>query len=304
MFGRNAVFAAAAVVAGAVIGPVIGTHGTASATSRMPVVAGSDYLALGDSVSFGYREDTTSPPPNYKDAASFVGFPEIVASELGLRVTNLSCPGETSASLINPKAPSNGCESHPGASGQSLPGGYRTAYPLHVKYSGSQLAAGVSFLKTHPHTRLVTLMIGANDFFLCEETTKDGCASSSEQEAVLSRLGKNLETILKAVRKTGYRGQIMLVGYYSLDYANPNDNALSNALDGVMQKVAAAFHAEYAHGYRSFEAASRFSGGDPCRAGLLTQLYTKGKPNSSCGIHPAPAGAAVLASAVDTRALK
>lgn len=307
MIRRSAIVLAAAVivaaVAAGVIGPTLGAHSTARAASVPPVVAGSDYLALGDSVSFGYREPTTSPAPDYKRPGSFVGFPEIVAADLGLHVANLACSGETAASLINDKAPSNGCESHV-ANSKVVPGGYRTVYPLHVKYKGSQLAAGVAYLKSHPDTRLVTLMIGANDFFLCEETTKDGCESRSEQAAVLSRIAKNTETILTAVRKTGYEGQIVLVGYYSLDYEVALDNELSEALDEVMQEVAPAFHAEYANGYAAFMAASRYSGGDPCRAGLLTQLYSKGKPTGTCGIHPAPPGASVLASVVDETVIK
>jgi hypothetical protein len=75
-----------------------------------PVVAGSGYLALGDSVSFGFREADTAPPPDYHRAATFVGYPEDVGAALGLRVTNAACPGETSASLIRADARSNGCE--------------------------------------------------------------------------------------------------------------------------------------------------------------------------------------------------
>ena len=36
-------------------------------------------------------------------------------------------------------------------------------FPLHVKYSGSQLDYAVSYLKTHKKVRLVSLMVGAND---------------------------------------------------------------------------------------------------------------------------------------------
>jgi hypothetical protein len=40
---------------------------------NLPVVPGSQYLALGDSVTFGYMEPTVVPAPNYGDAASFPG---------------------------------------------------------------------------------------------------------------------------------------------------------------------------------------------------------------------------------------
>jgi hypothetical protein len=83
------------------------------------------------------------PPPNYKDAASFQGFPEHLASRLRLKLANASCPGESSASLINATAQSFGCEGFPpNATISGLPvggPGYRKQYPLHVHYRGSQL---------------------------------------------------------------------------------------------------------------------------------------------------------------------
>src|SRR5881227_3183016 len=75
-----------------------------------PFTPSATYLALGDSVTFGYLESTVVPTPNYSNQAYFRGYPERLAKELHARVVNPSCPGETSASLINAKAPSNGCE--------------------------------------------------------------------------------------------------------------------------------------------------------------------------------------------------
>ena len=54
------------------------------------------------------------PAPNYQDASSFLGYPELLGSELHLNVVNPACPGETSASLIDATAQSNGCENTPG----------------------------------------------------------------------------------------------------------------------------------------------------------------------------------------------
>jgi lysophospholipase L1-like esterase len=269
-----------------------------------PVVAGSDYLALGDSVSFGYREPDTTPAPVYADQAQFVGFPEQVAAALGLHVANLSCPGETSASLINPAAPSNGCEnSYVG--GKQQPGGYRTHYPLHEQYRGSQLAAGVRYLRSHPDTRLVTLMIGANDGFLCQAETADHCTSPTELAAVAKHIAVNVGRILYTLRVTAhYRGQIVLVQYYSTDYAVPLDNQQSELLNAAMEAGARPFHVEVAPTFAAFEAASTYSANDPCTAGLLTQLTSGGKPTGSCGVHPSPAGQDVLAQTVEATVVK
>ncbi|MHB8505674.1 MAG: hypothetical protein ACYDEN_08160 [Acidimicrobiales bacterium] len=121
---------------------------------------------------------------------------------------------------------------------------------------------------------------------------------------MLSRLASHLTAVLTDLRWTGYAAQIVLVGYYSLDYANALDNELSAALDPTMHRVGSAFGAEYADGFDAWRAAARCSGGDPCRAGLLTQLYHDRRPTGTCGIHPSPAGAAVLAGAVESAVIK
>jgi lysophospholipase L1-like esterase len=256
---------------------------------NLPVVPGSQYLALGDSVTFGYMEPTVVPAPDYGDAASFPGYPEQLGSRLRLSVANASCPGETSASLVNASAPSNGCENSPS---HNPADNYRNN-PLHVKYKGSQLAFALSYLKSHKNVRLVTLMIGANDFFLCQETTPDGCAS--EQNATAAAVTKNIHTILSAIRnKAHYTGQLVMVNYYSLNYSVPAVNAQSQLLNKVQDAAAKPFGVKIADGYGEFQAASAHSGDNTCTAGLLTQLSAGG-----CGIHPSYAGQALLAQALE-----
>jgi lysophospholipase L1-like esterase len=257
----------------------------------LPVVAGSGYLALGDSVTFGYREPDTSPTPDYAKAQTFVGYPEDIGATLDLKVTNAACSGETSGSFINQDAQSNGCE-------RTVTGGpgYRSTHPLHVSYRGSQLAFAVGFLKTHAQTRLVSLMIGANDAFACLATTGDDCVK--EFPTVLKKLRRNVTVILKAIRRgAGYHGQIVIVEYYSTDYANAIADYETQALNSVQTSAARPFHVEIAGGYRAFEAAAAHSGGNPCTAGLLTRLT--GPAKGTCGVHPSLSGQSVLARAVE-----
>ncbi len=256
----------------------------------LPVVPGSQYLALGDSVTFGYMEKQVVPAPDYPDAASFHGYPEQLGAQLHLSVANAACPGETSSSLVNASAPSNGCENNPSHMGPN----YRTSYPLHVKYKGSQLAFALSYLHAHHNVRLVTLMIGANDFFVCQETTSDSCASSAERAATAAVVTKNIHTILSAIRnKAHYFGQIVIVNYYSLDYASPAINAQSLLINHVQDVAAQPFHVRIADGYGEFRTASVHSGSNTCAAGLLTQTGP-----GKCGIHPSYAGQALLAQAL------
>jgi lysophospholipase L1-like esterase len=275
----------------AAVGALLVAAGPASAASRKPVTRGSTYLALGDSVTFGYQETTVVPAPDYPHATSFTGYPELLRSALRLHVFNAACPGETSASFINASAPSNGCESTP-------PGGptiYRKNFPLHVRYADSQLAYAVKFLRKHRHTRLVSLMIGANDLFLCQKTTADACGSAAEQSATLSKVSANVRRILSAIRRMGhYRGQLALVDYYALDYTSPPLVAFSAELNRAMAKGARGFHVVTADGFGTFRAAALHSGGSSCTAGLLTQL---GRPGT-CGVHPSYAGQGLLAHAL------
>src|SRR5438067_2233501 len=136
---------AAAVTVGA-LGLLL--PGAAAAARGAPnVTPRSAYLALGDSVSFGYQEPQVVPKPDYSKASTFRGFPEHLGRAMHLRVFNAACPGESSSSFLNPSAQSYGCENFPGTSF-----GYRDGFPLHVRYPGSQLSYAISFLRGHPKT--------------------------------------------------------------------------------------------------------------------------------------------------------
>jgi lysophospholipase L1-like esterase len=281
MASRRRPSAALAAVACAAVVSLVGAAGASAANER--------YLALGDSVTFGYQEPTVQPHPNYAKPATLPGFPEHMAAALHLRVANAACPGETSSSLIDPNAPSNGCESSPGAPKV----GYRRAFPLHVSYKGSQLAYAVTFLKAHRGTRLVSLMIGANDLFLCRSTTADGC--TSEFKAALTKITKNVRHIVSAIRnKAGYKGRLVIVHYFSLDYTSAFGNGVVRALNDAQDAGAKGFDFHVANGFAEFRRGSAKSGGRPCKAGLLTQLKGGG-----CGVHPSYAGQGLLAQAVE-----
>jgi GDSL-like lipase/acylhydrolase family protein len=248
------------------------------------------YLALGDSVAFGYVPPDAVSPPDYFDPSSFVGYPEDVAQALHLRVSNASCPGETTASFFVPGAQSNGCENSPGS-----PIGYRTEYPLHVRYAGTQMLYALRYLATHRNTRLVTIDIGANDVFLCQETTADKCASPAELQAVLKKIEVNLAVIYALIRDVArYHGPLVALTYYSLSYSDPTQVAGTEALNSAIASVTEKFGGKVADGFAAFEWPSLAAGGTPCAAGLLIKVSEGG-----CNIHPSPAGHQLLAQAIE-----
>jgi lysophospholipase L1-like esterase len=284
---RRSLALTAAVLAVAVVAAI-----GAGPTSANPV-NGSDrngtYLALGDSVAFGYVPPNAVPAPNYLDAHSFVGYPEYLAQQLHERVSNASCPGETTSSLITAGAPSNGCENSPGS-----PVGYRTLFPLHVEYGGTQIDYALHYLAAHHHTRLITIDVGANDVFLCQETTPDQCTSPAELQGVAAQIAANLGTIFHDLRDVaGYQGPIVTLTYYSLSYSDPATIAGTQFLDSVIAGVTTANGGIVADGFTAFQGPSLAAGGDPCAAGLLIKL-----PDGTCNIHPSPEGQQLLAGAI------
>jgi len=244
--------------------------------------AAPTYLALGDSVPFGYRGGATE---DFPDAENFVGYPELVAEELGFDLLNASCPGETSGSFQDATAQSNGCENT-----LNGPDGYRTAYPLHVEYDGadqSQLDYAKQALKDGD-VDLVTLQIGANDAFLCQQTTASGCSTAEDLQQVGQTVQDNLDQILLGLRNdAGYNGQIVVVTYYALNYSDPTGLAIQ-ALDNGIAQIAGRYAADIADGYAAFKPAADAAGGDSVAAGLVL-------PND---VHPTDKGQQLLADAV------
>jgi lysophospholipase L1-like esterase len=255
---------------------------TAAPTSSAP--RGS-YLALGDSVAFGFRGNLST---DYHDATNFVGYPELVAKDLGLEVVNASCPGETTASFLDATADSNGCENRPRSDT-----GFRDSFPLHVAYDSadqSQMDYALETLRRNEDIRLISVQIGANDGFICQSATADRCQDPAEVQAVGQTIRTNLGQILSRLRGEGhYGGPIVLVNYYALDYSSPLATA-SSLMNGVIAAVAAANEATVADAFAAFQKASSGSGGNAVTAGLVL-------PND---VHPSEKGQRLLADTVES----
>lgn len=261
---------------------------TARADGQGKAIGRPTYLALGDSVAFGFRPGAVTTPAEYADQGGFVGYPEVLSGRYHVPVVNASCPGETTASLLDASAQSNGCENSVGS-----PIGYRDLYPLHVDYAGSQIDFAVDYLRTHPHTGLVTIDIGANDLFLCQRTTASHCTSPADFGALLQRVRTNTDTILRTLREEGgYDGRLVLLSYYSTDYTDPATTTGIATVNSALAAAGQANGALVADGFGSMAQASLPSH-QPCTAGLLIAL-----PTGGCDVHPTLAGHEALADAL------
>lgn len=251
----------------------------------VPASAGSEghgYLALGDSVPFGFHPN----PALWPDIRNMVGYPEIVAQKLNLEEVNASCPGEATGGFISLSGTDNGCHT------------FRQAFPLHVAYKTSQLDFALSYLRANPRTRLVTLMLGANDVFhlqhICTpegSTTPDLACVGAGLPGVVATMQANLTTILADIRATGFRGLLIAVTYYALDYRDTSGSVLLNT---PMIAAAAANGALVADGLEAWS--GKAAGGSSCTAGLLLPAFPP--VAGTCDVHPTLLGHTLLADEI------
>jgi lysophospholipase L1-like esterase len=261
----------------------IGFGGATASASNNP----TSYLALGDSVAFGY-----SPLLNPTNADNFIGYPDEVAAALKENLTNASCPGETSSHFIDLSGSDNGC------------GAWRFYYkfPLHAVYSTAQLAFADSFIQSHPKTLVVSIDMGANDLFVLEHLC-GGSSTPPEIQCILAglpsmlaTLSANLDTIYGHIRNLdGYHHKLVALTYYSLNYTDPITTGVISQVNQVVAARTLAWGGIVADGFGAFAAASAAYGGDTCAAGLRIIVSTS---PLTCDIHPSPAGRDLLAQAI------
>jgi lysophospholipase L1-like esterase len=268
---RNILFVLCLIVAAA-------TAAMPSESSRRP------YLALGDSVVFGFINEAGF---EYVNPENFVGFPDYVGLGLRVNVFDAGCPGETTGSFLSTSALDTGCRS------------FKSHAPLHVAYTGTQSSYALSFLAKHPETRLVTIMLGANDLFLLQfACAGDPTCIAKGLPQALATLGSNMATILAEIRGAGYTGVIVVANYYSLDYTNASGTEITELLNQALATAAQTQGAVVADVFNAFQVASTpFAGGQTCVAGLLK---SNGSPNQfTCDVHPSQSGQKLIARAIE-----
>jgi lysophospholipase L1-like esterase len=256
--------------------------GPAVATAQAPAAT---YLALGDSVPFGYN-----PTLPLGDLAGYFGYPYFVSKALSLNLANASCVGESSASFLQVGAPDLGCKA------------WRDAgLGMWVTYSSlteSQMQFAISYLKANPATRLVTITIGGNDLGILLENCEAQYTSADAQmdceiaglPQVYAEYAKNLLEIYTNIRVTAhYTGPLIAANYFSIDYNDAFITGALGTLDAIMLGLTSAFGGKVADAFTAFQQASVPGGGYPCAPNVGLSFVQTTSP-LTCNPHPTVKG--------------
>lgn len=213
---------------------------------------GSTYLALGDSLAYGYHAaqfKSELESKGYVEPSSFdEGYVDDFAATLKLthpklQVINDGCPGETTETFIDGSGLPGYCAGGP--TGTPFPYAF-----LHHSYSPytSQLADALAILKENPNVSPITLDIGANDVLQFLES-KCGfpatfTCSPAAIEAEFGHIAANVYSILAQLHAAAPKAQIVLIGLYNpyptvlpAPGGDKTTAALNTALAGVAASV-------------------------------------------------------------------
>jgi lysophospholipase L1-like esterase len=247
--------------------------------------APTSYLALGDSLAFGYSQakfDELLPTENPADfETGYVNvFGDVLkAFDPGLQIVNDGCPGETTESFIKG------------------PCAYQLEFPLHHPYVGgptsSQLSDALAYLAAHRgRVDPITIDIGANDALgLIESCKLEPACVAAGAAAEFAKIASNLGLILGELRAGAPHAQIVVLGLYNpFGETIAGGDALTAKLNEVEAGVAAGVGARFADPLPIFNPPGALEAPTIC---LLTNMCTPLKD-----IHPTDLGYKVLGGLV------
>ncbi|HEX3691923.1 MAG TPA: SGNH/GDSL hydrolase family protein [Solirubrobacteraceae bacterium] len=244
------------------------------------------YLALGDSLAFGYQQAKFDELLPGEDPAAFdTGYVDdfgrfLVKTHRDAAVVNDGCPGETTDSFIE-----GPCK-------------YQLAFALHHPYAGgpsaSQLSDALAYLSANRGTvSPITLDIGANDALgVIEGTCKlqSGCIQE-HAPALFAHVATNLGTILTDLRGAAPTANIVVLGLYNpFGSTIAGGDELTRALNEVIRGVAGVAGARFADPLPVFNPPGA---AEQPRICLLTNMCTP-----LTDVHPTDLGYAVLAGLI------
>jgi lysophospholipase L1-like esterase len=268
---------AQALAAAALVAATVAPMGAAGATATATGSSRDRYVALGDSVPYGYSPLLEDP----WIVSRFVGYPELIARRTHLDTTNLACPGQTAQALISRTADDQGCFE------------LREAFAeegidlLHADYDGTQLAAALAAVRSDKPPELFTVQAGGNELIGCFDKGPKRVQQCLDED--LPRVTTSLTRLIARLRDAGSRARIVLVGYYLVPGIEREIVRLNQAID----RAARDQHVPYVDVARPFDTYAQRHHGDLCTTGLL--IVT---PDGECDVHPTLTGQRLLATTI------
>lgn len=263
----------------ALLGVVFGAVPAAAASGQYQAPR-QFYLALGDSLAFGFEQAKFTPGAS---AQTFdTGYVDDFAASIhtlrpDVGVINYGCPGETTSSYFN------GCAWHA-----------VFGLPLHNTYATSQETAAIAFLSAHPgQVSPITIDLGANDALgLIQHCNFDSACIDMGLPVVLQTIGTNLSRTLAELRAAAPRSEIIVMQYYNPLYVvAPSTDALTGLLNSVIAAAAGPSGARLANAFPVINQNPAFPTEGLAVCGLTGMCF----PAPGGDIHANDAGYALIA---------
>jgi lysophospholipase L1-like esterase len=262
------------LVTGLTVGATVVLAQTATgAGSQRPVYQPprAYYLALGDSMAYGYQP--TKAKPGARPADFDTGYVDVFAKRLRrlsprLRVVNYGCPAESTVTFAR-----GGCP--------ALAEGVK----LHDPHRGSQLEAAQSFLRAHPgQVSPITVTLWGGDLFPLSEQGK-------RARPAIAAFASRFTTILEQLRAAAPGAEIIVTGAWNLE---PDKFArvepLYRSVDAAIRRAAAASRARVADMFAALNGPGNVKSR---RARLCSLTFTCSRKDP----HPTDAGYRAMAKA-------
>jgi lysophospholipase L1-like esterase len=204
---------------------LVGAVAFAPTAGAANLVTGSTYLAVGDSLTYGYHAKQFSEEIAKKGFAEATNYEEGFVNDFGntlkvlqpkLQIANLGCPGETTDTAEKgPGAPYTGSYCAGGPTGSPFPFAF-----LHKPYThNTQVEEAEAILKENSNVSPITVDLGANDIlqFLkstCGYPAKYTCTELQVGEELAKVSGK-VGAIVEKLRALAPRATIVVIGQYN-----------------------------------------------------------------------------------------
>jgi lysophospholipase L1-like esterase len=247
--------------------------GTAAAAGPRPVYQPpqSYYLALGDSMTYGFHPDKAKP--GARASAFDTGYVDVFAARLrklspNIQLVNYGCPGESSVTFTR-----GGCV------------GLADGFKLHDTFRGSQLKAALSFLRAHPgEVSPVTVTLWGAELAPLSQKGK-------RAPAAIASFASRFSSILRQLRAGAPGAEIIVTGAW-----NPEADRLAQteplyrSVDAAIARAAVASRARVANMFAALNGSGTVQA-QQARLCKITYYCSKSDP------HPTDAGYRAMADA-------